>query len=301
MAVKVIYIAGQSFSGSTLLCAMLGIHPEVEPVSELAMWTLKAGQTGRRCSCGRTRLECPFWTQVHGTWIGKLEGLSVETYTELQRRIETLRYSWPHLFARLPWPSAGDMELYRRATVALFESVAACGRPIIADSSKKPPRAAALTGAEGLELRVIHLVRDGVSFIEANIRRKKLSPSDRDFLYRVFRLGIEWSAANLAAERALRMNGSRGVQVRYEDLVEDPDAALKMIGAQVELDLACVGEHIRAGRPISWRHMESGSTHRLAGPALLSKDFAARPRFPRRVRLAFYLGGGALSRRYGYL
>jgi len=302
MTTRAIYIAGQAYSGSTVLCALLGVHPEMEPVSELAMWTLKAERTQRICSCGRTRLECPFWSIVNGRWLEAIAPLSLDFYAALQRRIETLRYTWPRMLSARAWSEAGEMAAYSRATVKMYESVvAASGRPIVIDSSKKPGRALALIDMDGLDVSILHLVRDGLSFVDSNLRRSKLSTTDPNFLYRVFRLGTKWSAANFAAERALKMNGGRGVQLRYEDLLRDPEAALKKVEAGIGVDLSIVREHVRAGRPISWRHMESGSRHREAGPTTLQPAFAQRVDLPLRVRLAFHLGSWPTSRRYGYL
>ena len=301
MTVRVVYIAGQSFSGSTVLCALLGVHPQLEPVSELAMWSRKAGQTGRTCSCGRSRLECPFWTVVHRTWLDSLGPLTVGSYAGLQSRIETIRYTWPQMFSRMPWQHPEEMQAYRRGTLALYRSVtAASGRSVVVDSSKKPGRAVAITGADGLDLRIIHLVRNGLSFVEAHLRRGVLSPTGTNYLYGVFRLGMAWSAINYAAERALSMTGSKGLRLRFEDLLQNPIPSLQSIGAHIDLDTECIQEHVQAGLPISWRHIESGSRHRMGGPAVLDPSFLKYRQLDGRTRLAFQLGGGVLSRRYGY-
>jgi len=298
---RVVYIAGQSYSGSTFFCALLGVHPQMEPVSELAMWSRRSWEPYRTCSCGRLSSECPFWTDVRRRWFEQLNPLSLERYVDLQTRIETIAYTWPQMFSRKGWPSA-EMEEYARATTSLYTSLAdASGRPVIVDSSKKPGRAVAVSRMDGLDVSIIHLVRDGLSYVDSNIRRMKLSPAQPDFLYRVFRLGQKWSVANYAAERAAVMNGSKGVRLRYEDLVSEPVASLESVGAAIGLDMQPVQDHVTAGHPISYRHMESGSRHRRAGPTTLQADRAAAATLDRRARIAFYLGGGLQSRRYGYL
>jgi hypothetical protein len=300
--VKVIYIAGQAFSGSTVLCALLGVHPQMEPVSELSMRSLKAAAWDRTCSCGRPSKECPFWMAVNRDWMGAMGAMTVSRYAELQRRIETIRYTWPRMFSHRAWPGAQEMQAYTEATVALFQSVVrAGGRPIVIDSSKKPGRAIALAGMKGLDVSIVHLVRSGLNYVDSNIRRGVLSRDDPAFLYRVFRLGTKWSTANFAAERAAIMNRPKGVTVRFEDLMADPVAALRHIETSLGVDLRSIRDHLEAGQPVPWRHMDSGSRHRHSGPTPLRVGLASGPALPRPVRLAFYLGGGAMSRHFGYL
>lgn len=301
MTVQVVYIAGQAFSGSTFFCAMLGVHPQMEPLSELAMWTLNGWRLNRVCSCGKRTRECPYWSVVHARWLEGLQGISLPEYIALQKRVETISYTWPRTLMRMPW-SRQDMQAYAAPTVLLFQTASqVSGRPIIVDSSKKPGRAAALSMLDGLDLRIIHLVRNGLNFIDSSIRRRKLAVGDPRFLYRVFRLGLNWSTSNYAAERTLHLNGSKGIRLRFEDLVRDPISALGEVSTGIGIDLASIQEHLRLGQPITFRHMSSGSPHREGGPTRLKPELARPISFDRRVRLAFYLGAGWLSRRYGYL
>ena len=302
MTVKVIYIAGQAFSGSTILCALLGVHPAVEPVSELSMRSRKAATWDRMCSCGRPSRDCPFWTEVVQLWAERRGALTVAAYAKLQGRIETIRYTWPRMLGRSPWPNEAEMQIYAAATVSLFESIVeASGRSIVVDSSKKPGRAVALCGLDGLDVSIIHLVRNGLNYVSSNIARGVLSPVAPDFLYRVFRLGTKWSTANLAADRAAAMNAPKGVRVRFEDLVASPGAAMQSIEDALGLDLQSIREHLEASQPIPWRHMDSGSRHRRGGPTTLQPRLGSRPALTARVRLAFYLGAAGMSRRFGYL
>ena len=73
---RIIYIAGASHSGSTLLDMMLNAHPEIISVGEvLKLNRIKVAKTGRvkrtRCSCGSaTLLQCEFWSRVN-EWIDR--------------------------------------------------------------------------------------------------------------------------------------------------------------------------------------------------------------------------------------
>ena len=301
MKTRVVYIAGQSYSGSTFFCALLGIHPQMEPVSELSMWTKRGLEPGRLCACGSLSKDCKFWSDVRGHWLDGSDHTTLDKYTAMQDKIETISYAWPQMLKARPSASV-EFEEYARLTTSLYRSIAVIsGRPAVVDSSKKPARAIAVSNMDGLEVAIIHLVRNGLSYVNSNIRRMKLSPAQPGYLYNVFRLGLRWSVANYAAERAMLVNTSGGIRVRYEDLLSNPVGALESVGEMLKIDMQCVQDHVVSGRPVSYRHMESGSRHRRFGPATLRIDHGSPPNLDRRIRFAFYLGAGMLSRRYGYL
>ena len=301
MKPRVVYIAGQSFCGSTVFCALLGVHPEMEPVSELSTWSKLGLESWRVCACGKPSAQCEFWTAVRARWLDGQAAGTLPDYIGLQDKIETISYARPQLLG-LPGRGGRDFDEYSRLTTSLFASLCAVsGKPIIVDSSKKPGRAAAISRMEGLDVTIIHLVRSGLSYLDSNIRRNNLSPDEPNFLWKVFRLGLRWSISNFAAERAVRVNRLGGVRVRYEDLLTDPAAALGAVGRAAGMDLGIVQEHVRQGRAISYHHMDSGSRHRRAGPAPLRSEPPVPVQFDPRVRIAFFAAAGLLSRRYGYI
>ncbi len=60
-----IYILSRGHSGSTLLCMLLGAHPEMASMGELQKLSLQFARGDRgRCSCGQRPAECPLWSAV---------------------------------------------------------------------------------------------------------------------------------------------------------------------------------------------------------------------------------------------
>ena len=103
------------------------------------------------------------------------------------------------------------------------------GAPAIVDSSKDSTYALLLSTIEGLEVEIVHLVRDSraVAFSWQR-RRRRPEIVDREEYMPVIRpagAAAGWSARNVSAE-ALRSFSSRYVRLRYEDLTADPDSAL---------------------------------------------------------------------------
>ncbi len=301
MKPRVLYIAGQAFSGSTIFCALLGVHPAMEPSSELFMWTKYGLDPERVCACGKLSTDCEFWSAVRAQWLNGSHPNTLPRYIQLQERIESTSYAWPYLLGAKT-DRSNEYAEYARLTTTLYQSLCSVsGRPIIVDSSKKPGRANAISAMDGLDVTILHLVRNGLSYVDSNIKRNNLSPREPDFLRKVMRLGLRWSITNYAAERAMLMSRSGGVRIRYEDLLSDPDGSLDSVGRAAGIDVKSIRDHIASGKPISYRHMESGSRHRTSGPAALRLGPLPAVKLESRVRLAFYAGAGLLSLRYGYI
>jgi hypothetical protein len=302
MSLKVIYITGQAYSGSTFLCALLGTHPDMEPVSELSKWTTKDKKTNRYCACGKWAKDCEFWVAVEESWLGQNRPDSLKRYEQLQNKYETISSLWKTALSK-SFATSSDFREFEEMTVALYRSISMIsGHPIIVDSSKLPGRALMLSKMIDLDLSIIHLVRGGLRYLESSLRReKKISLNDPNLLYRTFRLGVRWSNTNFAAEWALTTSKVKGVRIRYEDLVSKPIETLESVSSALEIDLLSIQKHIDANRPISFRHMASGSGHRKEGAKPLMKEFNTLNNMDRRLKLSFYLGAAFLSRRYGYL
>src|SRR5215207_7379801 len=180
--VRVVAITGLERSGSTILDIVLGNHPHIESVGEVANITLNgwiSRESLRRidpkrrrvpiCTCGK-RLDvlyvdtpdeaCPCWSSVRREWVERTDGDSIESYPKLQNDFE-LKRRWPRLLYEKRRPSA-PFRSYARLTRTFFQSIrAVSGKPILVDSTMVPVRALALGMIPGIDLYVVHLVRDG--------------------------------------------------------------------------------------------------------------------------------------------
>ena len=299
---RVIYITGQAFSGSTFLAALLGTHPDIEPVSELAKWTKGYLRRHERlCACGKTASECEFWTAVEGQWVSATRPKALPKYVQLQDKFEHISSIWINRLAKDPHPTSEFAE-YQVLTEALFRSIMhVSNRSMIVDSSKLPGRALAISRMHGLDVSVIHLVRDGNQFLRSSVRRGRLAAGPGpNLLYKTFALGLSWSITNLAAEYVLSASRRNSLRVRYEDLVSDPIRTIMEIGSKVGLDTSSIQKVLEQNQPIPYRHMASGSHHRTLGAKTVIAEHEQGPEIGRRQILAFRLGAAAVSSRYGY-
>jgi Sulfotransferase family len=336
--VKVVKITGLGRSGSTILDIVLGSHPCVESVGEV-MNLIRTGWVSREslhaidpkrlrrpiCTCGK-RLDvpyvetpeeaCPFWSAVRREWVARAGAEAIESYPRLQDYFERKR-RWPRLLYERRRPSAA-FRSYAGLTRAFFEAVrAVSGKPFVVDSSKSVERAFALWMVPGIDLHVVHLVRDGRGVIAshrksfekdlkaATMRDHEAHPPwkmavRRKALYLVS--VVRWTVQNLAAEWVCaRLGPKRAMRLRYEDFVADPQAALGRIGSLIGLDLTDVAKAAASGEPMRAGHNVGGNRTKKSGYITLRPDEQEwkSALSPAEQRLSWVLMGWLL-RRYGY-
>ena len=257
---KVIYIAGTSHSGSTLLDLMLNAHPQILSGGEMLKLNRQLEpQAGRKrsfvpCACGAPTLwDCPFWSRVDA------------------RTRETSGKSL----------SALDMQDYRPGNEAptpneiVFEAMAEIsGRDFIVDSSKLPKRLSYLLGLERLEIYPIHLIRDPRGQINAVVRKHG------GFLKHIFR----YELVHEQIRRALK--SVQHSVVHYEDLVRAPEATLQSVLAPLGLSFD--------PRQLRWaeaeKHEVAGNNIRFDATSRLVLDEAWKEALSPMQKLAIDMG-----------
>lgn len=293
-AVTLIYIAGYGRSGTTLLDIALGEHPAVMGAGEVTALVRHVWDNGEYCACGRPVRDCPSWRAIVGRWLADEPAGFLADYRRAQRRTEGL-VGLGRLF-----PSGGESDHARRTVKLLRGMAAVSGRPILVDSSKLPGRAFALAAMPGIDLHVVHVVRDGrgVAWSLAKGYRRSL----RDGLQRELRpkpllhTALRWSLVNLAAERLCRHVGpARSLRIRYEDFVEDPRGTVGRI-------LAMVGQPPLAGEGMAFRpqHQVAGSRHRMQRAITVHRDDKWKREMSAVRQWLFTLLCAPMLRRYGY-
>jgi Sulfotransferase family len=337
--VKVLKITGLGRSGSTILDVVLGNHPQIESVGEAGNivrngWISRESLRGIPkdklrvpiCTCGK-RLDvlyvdtpeeaCPFWSSVRREWVERTDGDSIESYPKLQHDFE-LKRRWSRLLYEKHRPSA-PFRSYARLTRTFFESIrAVSGKPYIVDSTMVPIRTLALENVEGIELYVIHLVRDGrgvITSLRKSFEKDLQAGTKRDdhkgrpmwamvvrrrALY--LESAVRWTAHNLASEWVCTQLGpERTMRLRYEDFVADPKAALERIGRLMKLDFTDVADAASSGKPMQAGHNIGGNRTKKSGTITLRPDAKEwkSALSPTEQRLSWVLLGW-LMRRYGY-
>lgn len=299
---KVLYIAGWGRSGSTLLDRMLGQVPGVFSAGELREIWRRGAIEDRLCGCGEPFTSCPFWSEVGARAFGGWGNAR-----ELNRLRDRFDRPWaiPRVLSSRLTPSL-DREVagYAGALEALYRAIReVSGARVIVDSSKIATHAMLLRRIPGVDLRLVHLVRDsrGVVFSwqkqvvrmdgvhrDDMLRYGTVSASGRYVLYNVLA-----HAAGLGRVPYLFL--------RYEDLVRDPRAWLERVLAHAGEEPGELPFLTDAGAELASNHTVDGNPMRLAtGTVAVRADEEWRVAMdPSRRRLVAALTSPLLAR-YGY-
>lgn len=199
---RVVFIASLGHSGSTLLDLILGGHPSVVGLGEVGGAVLPRpadGAEGRGpvCSCGHGATDCGFWGAV-------LPRLAAEPAATDRRRYEIVLDAFAGAFG----PDA-----------------------ILVDSSKYLRWLSVLKDLDGVDLRVLFLVRDVRSFTISeidNVARKRAEGRAYAGVgpFTAFR---RWHAANLRTERFVGSHGLPCLRLGYEELCLAPERLVPRI------------------------------------------------------------------------
>jgi glycosyl transferase family 2/sulfotransferase family protein len=304
----VIYIAGSGRSGSTLLERVLGGMPGAVNVGELIDLVRRTAPRGELCGCGQAFAECPFWDGVGKRAFGGWEAGRLAEIHRLQTRVARQRHL-PRLLA-MSLADRGfrdDVATYGASYRALYQAIAdEAGARYVIDASKWPSQALALARA-GLDIRVIHLVRDvrGVahSLSKQDVARPQaVQAADHMLSHLPVEAAARWVGIQTEAE-LLRGCGLRVTRMRYEDFVAEPRAAVGTALADLGLsptpsDLAHIADDHVA---LASSHGLSGNPSRFSsGEITLRPDEAWRQRMPQRDRVAVTALGLPLLLRYGW-
>lgn len=302
---RVLYIMGLGRSGSTVLDSILGNHPDLVSLGELRYLVDEDGFRDEYCACGERVRSCPFWSEVRERWTGVTGGATGADLWAAQRATERTR-NWAGLSADPPRP-AKAFARYVELTRAMLDAIRrTSGESVLVDSSKLPARALALSRIPGVDLRAVHLVRDGRGV--AWSLKKRLPVDPRAGVARPLkprpaaRTAMRWRFVNWLSERVVSQLGpGRALRVRYEDFVTDPVTALDRIGELFHLDLGDVAEKAEAGEALRTHHAVAGNRLRMADSVRLRLDDEWKRKLtPGDQRLFAAIARGPL-RRYGYL
>ena len=224
---RVLYIAGWGRSGSTILDNVLGQVDGFFSAGELMFLWKRGLIEGRLCGCGTPVRDCDVWSRV----LDRAFPGGVDAHELL--RLEGRGARTRHLPLHLAHLEPGTAE-YRRSLGSLYRAIQAeTGCRVIVDSSKSPSYGRVLAGVDGLDVRVVHLVRDPRAVAYSWVRKKM----QRDDPRRVRSMhshgpamsSFYWNLLNESTRALWKSDGGRHLLVRYEDFVARPQETIDEI------------------------------------------------------------------------
>lgn len=219
MTLKVLYIASNGRSGSTLLSRLLGEAPHIVNVGEMArfLYNKHAFERNLPCECGRRVSDCEFWQTI----IPSVEQESREFATELVRIRYLPLLAFRH---RTPQMQRKVDALFRNIKLIFTKVAEKSGRSMIVDSSKNPAYLFTVMGLEDIELYVLHLVKDPRDVVASWSKPKQYVESRSHF-----HAARDWLLFNWFIERLARNSSAQYRFLRYEDFVQNPAVEFQKI------------------------------------------------------------------------
>lgn len=232
--VKVLYIAGEGRSGSTILGNILGQVDGFFFVGELLNIWRHFLIDNRLCGCGKPPRECTVWQPVIRNAFGKFDEQFPQDMEYHRRHSNLNRYIPLYMFpASRSW-LRGKRKPYLDNLETLYiniQKATACN--VIVDGSKRPTYGELLGMLTAIDLYVVHLVRDPRA-VAYSWKRKKIQTDGGNFQTYMQRMSpltssIRWNIMNFATEFFWRKCPERYLLLRYEDIVKNPHASIQKI------------------------------------------------------------------------
>lgn len=224
--IKLIYIAGNSFSGSTLLSFLVGSNPTVENLGELKFFDKKKD---KNCTCGQTKINCEFWKHFDQDEYNLTPKLTlIEKYTFLIKTLLGLKIKNTNN------NQFDDLKLIQD----LYKEKLATNPDMtfILDSSKSIWRLNQLVQFEEIELYVIYIKRG----IYANIASMKKRPR-----FNFFRALYTYKFKHLLIKKYLKLHKLSHINIEHEDVCADAQKELDKIGKHLKLTFENYEENLK--------------------------------------------------------
>jgi hypothetical protein len=272
VTVRVLYVAGSGRSGSTLLARLLDQVDGLFAAGELRYVWQRGLIEDRFCSCGQRFSGCPFWTKTLDQAFGGREGVDPEAMSSAQRSMTRARHLPRALMTTRPPARAERLGTYAAAVAGLYRAIEdVAGADVIVDSSKLPTYGRLLASIPGIEVSVVHLVRDPRAAAHSWLRPKAQPDQGGNGLMQrqgAAKSAVLWDTWNGAALRLFARHPRR-LLLRYEDLVAAPRDAVAQVldllghagapaGFVDDRTVMLASGHSVAGNP---DRLSSGPTH----------------------------------------
>jgi hypothetical protein len=230
----VLFVGGYARSGSTVMDILLGTAAGFCSAGELRFIWRRGFLEDQSCACGAAFSRCPFWDRVFDLGFGGRAAVDVDAVLRWNTRVDRW-WRIPQLLARRSTGIARDLDAYRTTMRRLYTGIAAAsGSRVIVDSSKDASHGYVLRAlGPTIDLRVVHLVRDGRAVAYSLCERRKFDPASGRVIggHSHLHAAAGWSATNLLVE-GLRVASDRPyLRVRYEACASEPERVLRRIVA----------------------------------------------------------------------
>ncbi len=174
--IKIIFIAGDGRSGSTLLEGILANADDSVSIGECHRFWTRYVENKSHCGCGEPIRECELWGAVHSELSAKFPDYDPKQFMYEVREFQRYKNfkQMPQLLKEERWARFSEI------VAAFYETIAAHSeKNTIIDSSKSIPWARLLQSFTQFDVRVIHLERN-LAGVANSWKKKVRLPEYRD-------------------------------------------------------------------------------------------------------------------------
>ena len=301
LPLRVLYVAGSNYSGSTLLAFLANAHPEMTSIGE--MGPARTGHHDYTCSCASPISDCDFFGRV-GAQMRALGHdfdprdmglrLAYGTNAVMNRLVHgnlssrLLNAVRDRVVSRLPAYESIVRDLLERNVAFKRAATTVAGTSVFVDTNKRPRRIAFLAASSDIDLRVVHLVRDPRAQGHSALRHTGFSPE---------RVGRAWRRRQREIERLVGAHVSKHLVhvLRYEDLAGQPEREMARLALFAGLEAAPLPDDFRSGS-----HHIIGNAMRKRSAATIRVDERWRKELAASDRAAVERLTERTALRYGY-
>ena len=227
--VKVVYIAGNSYSGSTLLGLLLGSDPkaffggEINQLKRINQNRNPDDPSYRRCTCGESYENCCLWSHVKARFLGPIDFNPAPGFSLLNFKL-LLKILNP-CFKVTPRGTTEYGTLIE--TIVQFANERVKSASYVVDSSKSVLSLYSLANSSNVDLHVLEVIRDGVA-VTSSCRKH-----GRSVGYGM----VVWLLSNFFMVYVIRKMKLKTIRINYGQLCNNPDEEFERINRFLGLTL----------------------------------------------------------------
>ncbi len=237
--VNILYIAGWSRSGSTILGNIIGEVDRMVHVGEMYYLWERGVHENRTCGCGKAFTDCSWWKPILNAYRSDRAYAPIDWMRKQHEKFARTRY-FPKLWINRSRIEADhEFQTYTQGLLSLYRSIQkTTNAEFIVDSSKSPTYALILSSIPGLKVSIIHLIRDprGTAY---SWRKRLLHSKEAYTMGRlsIFRNGAMWLIWNLLIEAMQKRRVANSyTRIRYEDFASQPRLTVEQILNDLKID-----------------------------------------------------------------
>jgi len=222
--IKVIYIAGATRSGSTILSNILGEFDGFFNAGELSeIW-----DTGLEwpCSCGSDVKKCKIWSLVLKKIFNGNKGIDIKEMIYLRNKAAHSKHVPKYLIMSSKRSKIrSELEPYLAGLSKLYRAIQSITHSrVIVDDSKNVGYCFILGMVPMIDLYIIHLIRDARAVAYSWKIKKEVLRRKNPVITSLY-----WCVRNFATEMFGKKLSGKYLRIHYEKMIEEPKECVKSI------------------------------------------------------------------------